>query len=190
MRTFEKIALVVCISILVLSVIALARMNGVSHRTHIMVNNPPPPSNIDIQLVADNIVDRYNIDRELAHSVAQAADNHQYADFPKAEDIIAIVAIESSFNPKAKSKLKKDPAYGLTQIRHQVWKKQIGNDDMSNVDNQIRHGAAILAHYYARTKNKDKAIMAYNVGITAALRGKKNEEYLRRYNHELVALAS
>jgi len=138
--------------------------------------------------LAMRITQRYSkTDPNLAHQVATAATKYQHRDFPKAEDIVAVVAIESIFNPHARSNLKHDPAKGLMQVRHGVWKHKIQGEDMTKVSNQIKHGADILAHYYDVLQDKNEAIMAYNVGLTAVLKGRENRKYLAKYYRELKA---
>lgn len=191
MNTLHRALITLCVMVSLMFVITIAELhytNTVHH--HISLPEIKSASDIFIVKATAKIVQRYRVDTDIAQAVAESASRHQHQTFPTATDIIAIVAIESSFNPNAKSNLKTDPALGLTQIRNVVWKKQIAGDDMSIIDNQIKHSAAILAHYYDRTKDKDAAIMAYNVGITAVLKGRKNENYLMKYNRESIAFSS
>lgn len=155
------------------------------------INNQQQEHTDDVkkqQWLAQRIVMRYtSTDYDLAAQITQAAFKYQDAVFPKADDIIAIIAIESIFNPKAKSNLKHDPAKGLMQIRHGVWKDKINVDNMNRIESQIKHGSEILAHYYRVVDDKNKAIMAYNVGLTAALNGRTNPKYLAKYKREMQA---
>lgn len=130
------------------------------------------------------IVNKYKVDKKLAESVVNFAEKHQRDDFPKVEDIIAIVGIESSFRPHVKSALKRDPAVGLMQVRPGVWK--IPMKELSTIDGQIQHGVKILEQYYKRVGKVDGAVMAYNIGITAYRKGKKNERYLKKYKNEVA----
>jgi hypothetical protein len=188
MRTFEKTTLALCLFAILLSIYTLQTRSHIAAVVHHIVHphSQPKPDPFIIK-VTSTIVKRYSVDSDLAKAVAESASRHQYTTFPKAADIVAIVAIESSFNPLAKSKLKTDPALGLTQIRNVAWKKQIAGDDMTQIDAQIKHGAYILAHYYSVTQDKDKAIMAYNVGLKAVMKGRKSENYLKKYNREIIA---
>lgn len=151
---------------------------------------PPKPQAVkedsDEVTYVQTITDRYNVDDEFAREVVQLA--HKYSDtvFPTAEDIIAIIGIESGFNPKARSGLKYDPAVGLTQVRPRVWKKLVEGHNIHDIENQIRFCAEILARYYRRTHSRDGAVMAYNVGITAYKQGQRNHRYLRKYKRELA----
>jgi soluble lytic murein transglycosylase-like protein len=109
---------------------------------------------------------------------------YQQQDFPRTEDIIAIVGIESSFRPTVKSSLKTDPAVGLMQVRPGVWK--VSHKELSTIDGQIKHGANILAQYYDKIGKVEGAVMAYNVGITAYRKGKTNKKYLNKYKTEVA----
>jgi|SRR5579859_1588287 len=142
----------------------------------------------------NQIVKRYGVNGELAAKVVQLAQKYEHPEFPKAKDILAIVGIESSFNPKAKSGLKKDPAVGLMQFRPSAWKVADAND----VETQIKKGAEILNTYYRHLfSHKDRAIQAYNIGLAKYKEARDNPEenqeildaqkrYLDKYNREVV----
>ncbi len=141
------------------------------------------------------IVKRYGVDEDLAAKVVKLAQEHEYSDFPKAEDILAIVGIESSFNPAARSGLKKDPAVGLMQFRPAAWK--IEPAAMTDINTQIKKGAEILHTYYRHLfSHKDRAIQAYNIGLAKYKEARDNPEenqdvldaqkrYLAKYQHEV-----
>lgn len=135
--------------------------------------------------MVDNISRRYRVNEEFAEQVVHLAYKYQRSDFPTAKDVIAIIGIESSFNPQAVSSLKRDPAVGLTQIRPGVWSTVIDRRELKNIDGQIRHGADILAHYYDIVGNKKGAVMSYNVGITAYKKGRTNQGYVDKFTKEL-----
>ncbi len=140
------------------------------------------------EAIVQRIVTRYNVDRDIARAVVQAAHKQERDRFPKAKDIIAIVGIESSFDPKAKSQLKQDPALGLMQIRPGVWK--MSPNELLTIEKNVEHGAAILEHYYNKLgKKRDSAVQAYNIGITAYLEGEKNSVYLKKYKREVALYA-
>lgn len=138
------------------------------------------PNEARLQKFADIIEQKYKVDRQLAYQVVTAADKQAQEDFPKLEDILALVAIESEFKPKAKSQLAYDPAFGLTQVRPKVW--NIDKSELETVDGSIKHGVAILTQYYQQVRNKDNALQAYNVGITAYQQGTRNPAYV--YKHK------
>jgi Transglycosylase SLT domain len=107
---------------------------------------------------------QYKVNQVLVKNIVTTAVKYQYADFPTAKDILAVVGTESSFNPGAVSQLKKDPAIGLMQIRPGVW--NIPKSNLSTVDGQIKAGADILHQYYKKLGSAEAALHAYNVGLT------------------------
>lgn len=131
--------------------------------------------------LADAISSRYRIDSQFAKQVVEFAHMYGNASFPTPKDILAIISIESSFNPTAKSKLKKDPAVGLTQIRPNVWKRLIKPGELTSTENQVKYAAMILTQYHAKLGDVTSAVNAYNVGLTAHLRGTTNHKYIRKF---------
>lgn len=140
-------------------------------------------ADMDIALLANTILKKYHVSPELARDVAALAKKHEKESFPKAEDILSIVGIESSFNPKAVSKLKTDPAVGLMQVRPGVWGVN-PTTLKSNMDLQIKMGAEVLHKYYKLLGNKASAIHAYNVGLGNFRRGKHNINYVHKFSNE------
>ncbi len=139
----------------------------------------------DTQHLIKLVASKYkNIDYKLASQIVSLAKKYEYASFPKAKDLLAIIGIESSFNPEAKSSLKKDPAVGLTQIRPEVWGLKAG-DLKGNIEKQIATGADILNKYYTKLGDKHDAIHAYNVGMTNFKRGTGlNPDYVNKFANE------
>lgn len=135
---------------------------------------------------ANKILDRFKVEPDKAHEIVKAAIKYSDPVFPQTHHLIALAGIESSFNDKAVSQLKFDPAIGLTQIRPKVW--NINPTELSTVDGQIKHAAHILKTYHQKTGSIESAIKSYNVGITNFRNGKKQEaahRYLTKFNTEL-----
>jgi len=132
--------------------------------------------------LANKIAQRYKVDTQFAYEVVELAHKYEKPTFPKAEDILAKIGIESSFNPEAVSKLKKDPARGLTQVRPKT--SGIPAEELHTIENQIKHGADILHKFYRRLKTKKAALLAYNVGPTAYKQGRFNPEYYTKFEAE------
>lgn len=130
---------------------------------------------------------KHKISYEFAETVLNFSRKYEQPDFPKSKDILAIISIESGFNPNAKSNLKNDPAKGLMQIRVKMWKELIGSNEY-NIENQIKNGAAILSIYYKKLKNKKQAVMAYNMGIGSIKSGNVNYEYFKKYSEAVQFL--
>lgn len=132
------------------------------------------------------VTDKFNINPKKAEKIVDAALRHQKPEFPRAHHILAIAGIESSFNERAKSKLRYDPAVGLMQIRPRVW--NINKKDLSTIDGQIKHGAQILHSYFQKTGDEESAVKAYNIGLTNFNRGIQHDaahRYLKKFNDEI-----
>jgi hypothetical protein len=132
------------------------------------------------------VTDKYNVDDDVAKEIVELVHKHEKADFPKAEDILAVIGIESSFRPHVKSALKRDPAVGLMQVRPGVW--GIKPSQLKTLDQQIENGSDILAQYYAKLKKRpDSAISAYNVGLTNYMKRSEPDaakRYLQKFKQE------
>lgn len=144
----------------------------------------PARADIDIQILATTILQKYKISPKLATKVATLAKKYEHSSFPKATDILAIAGIESSFIPQSVSSLKKDPAVGLMQVRPKIWGLD-HNTLAGDMDLQIKSGADVLRKYYKLLGNKEDAVHAYNVGLGNFRRGKHNLKYVHKYKAEL-----
>lgn len=140
-----------------------------------------------VDRISDKISKKYKVPQKFAKKVVTLAQKHADPVFPKAEDLIALIGVESNFNPNAVSKLKSDPAVGLTQIRPGVWnldKEKLQGD----IDHQVATAAEILKNYYSRLGNKEAALAAYNVGIGSYRNGQINPRYVPKIKAELSSL--
>jgi hypothetical protein len=152
---------------------------------------PPPPEKpkpkpVDPahQKMAEKITGKYDIDDEFAQQVVELAHKHQKPGFPTAKDILAIIGVESSFDPDAISGLRTDPAIGLMQVRPGIWnldKSELQGD----IEKQIAAGSDILHQYYRKLKNKNAALASYNVGLTQYMSGNMAQDYVKKYHKEL-----
>lgn len=134
--------------------------------------------------LAKNIAKKYRVDIDLVQQVVDLAYKYQDKEFPRAEDILAIVGVESSFNPESRSSLRHDPAIGLMQVRPGIW--NIDPEHLASTESQIKYGVAILKRYYKRLGNAEDAVQAYNLGITSFRRGQRNNQYVAKYQRELA----
>jgi len=146
-----------------------------------------PPS-LERERLSRQIAQRYRVGMDLATQVVDLAFKYEDSVFPKAKDILAIVGIESSYNPESRSRLPRDPALGLMQVRPKVW--NIDPKNLQSMDAQIRIGADILKQYNDQLEDTDDAIQAYNVGLTRFRRGRTSQRYLRKYQAEIDWLTS
>lgn len=133
--------------------------------------------------LATSILSKYKIGEQRAAEIAALAVKYERDTFPKAEDILSVIGIESSFNPKARSKLPKDPALGLMQVRPGVW--GITAADLATPEQQVKFGADVLHQYYQKLGDPEDALHAYNVGITNFKRGVNlNPRYVAKFGQE------
>lgn len=135
------------------------------------------------ELVKKIIQKHKKVDPDLAAKVVSLAKKYEKPVFPKAEDLLAIIGIESAFNPGAISDLETDPAHGLTQVRPIMW----GQDPktfIKDIEQQIKVSSNILDDYNRELKNPAHTVQAYNMGINAFKKGRGNIGYLRRFEKE------
>lgn len=141
-------------------------------------------ADLDIATLTNTILKKYRgVSPELATQVATLAKKYEKDSFPRAEDILAISGIESSFRPHAVSQLKRDPAVGLMQVRPGVWGLDAAKLK-SSMEMQVKTGAEILNKYYRLLGNAEDAVHAYNVGIGNFRKGKHNIKYVHKYKSE------
>jgi soluble lytic murein transglycosylase-like protein len=144
------------------------------------------PTFIERTALAKKLAKKYRVSEALVQEVVDLAYKYESPEFPKAADILAIIGVESSFNPNAKSNLRHDPALGLMQVRPGIW--NIKPSDLATVEQQIKHGAQILSLYYKKLGNAEDAVHAYNIGITSFNRGRRNERYVSKYRNLVAAV--
>lgn len=152
---------------------------------------PIPKKQVDPvqQALANSIAKAYNIDPEDALEIVQLAHKYEKQSFPKARDILAIIGVESSFDPDAVSGLRRDPAVGLMQVRPKVWGMN-AEDLQGNVEKQIATGSDILHLYYKKLHHRDAAVAAYNVGMSEFRSGNTADGYVSKFQNVLKALGT
>lgn len=163
MRVVIKRCLTVLLSVLLLidSNIAISNMPAYQYI---------PKSEIRIQKLTNYISDRYKVDTYIVKDVVKTA--HvlgEYKKFPSPTDILAIIAIESSFN---KNVLSKTLDKGLMQISYK--------ETEFDIHNNMADGVSLLKDYHNRL-SKDGTIQAYNIGIGSYKKGRRNPKYLLRF---------
>ena len=129
-----------------------------------------------------NIVNRYKVSPEKATHIVSLAQKYAKYPFPQAHHILGTIGVESSYNEKAKSNLKFDPAVGLMQIRPKITGTH--PKELSNIEGQIKHGSSIMHDLYKKTGSEEKAIQAYNIGLTSYNKGKRALNYLEKTKKE------
>jgi len=109
-----------------------------------------------------------------------------YKDFPKQADILAIIRVESAFNPKAfnpeKSKInpnrKIPPSIGLMQVQNGTF----------NPKHNMKQGTSLLREYYVKYCNRsiECAVKSYNIGPRNFKHGKLKKSgaiYFNKYQY-------
>jgi soluble lytic murein transglycosylase-like protein len=117
------------------------------------------------------------LSKDNAIKYATLAVKHEHPEFPKAEDLMALMAVESTFNEKA---ISGKGAYGITQVIPK-WHHTTANALLASPDHAIERGASALRDNYRIFKgDKNAAIQAYNVGPSDyKIKGKRVPEYLQ-----------
>ena len=141
----------------------------------------------NLNAIANKIVKKYNIDIDDAMLYVKLAKKYEKPVWPKAKDLLAVMAVESSFDPDAISSLKYDPAVGLMQIRPKIWGMSSGS--LSTPEQQIKAGVEILSKYHDKLKNPTDTLHAYNIGITNFRKQQNlNPKYAQKVQKELKTL--
>jgi hypothetical protein len=132
-----------------------------------------------IQSVASKVSTRFNIEQAEAENIIKTVYAHSEKTFPKREDILAIIAVESAFQTTAANQ----GAYGLMQVQ-QGWHKSLAENPklLQNALHGIAAGTFILKDYYKMLGDKEAAIISYQVGPGAYLKGEYSHEYLEKVN--------
>lgn len=124
---------------------------------------------IKTQKLTQFISTKYRVDRGLVENIVKKAYNFQHTSFPTAIDILAIIAIESSFNKYAVSKVN---AKGVMQIYYKP--------TSFDIHENMKDGVTLLKEY-SSVLNQEGAVEAYNLGIGNYRSGMRNKEYLNKF---------
>ena len=138
---------------------------------------------------ADRLSFRFKLPLAYAQELVSLATQNAYEDFPKKEDLLAIAAVESSYNAKARYK----GSYGLMQIEKKSHLPEINGRSLYNPSVNFELGASILREYYVLLdRNKKAAILAYNWGIGNYIkrRYKIKLDYYLKYLQQLRLINS
>jgi hypothetical protein len=132
-----------------------------------------------LEKLAAQVSSRFNIGRAEATSIVHTADAFSEKTFPTTKDLLAIIAVESSFKPKATNQ----GAFGLMQVQLGQHKHKVSQaKELMNPVTAVAVGASILKEYYQLLGNVDAAIISYQAGPGAYQRGEYDLEYLRKVN--------
>jgi hypothetical protein len=116
-----------------------------------------------------NIAKEYKVPvpkvQEIFDTISKCIDDK----FPCETDVLAIIAIESSFQEKAISSAK---AKGYMQILY---------TKTHTVEENIKAGVWLLKDYHRRLGSIEAAVQAYNVGLGNYRKGMRNRKYYDKY---------
>lgn len=153
------------------------------------VKAEPPKEEIDpkTQALIEKIHHLYGADPAFIKDVIDLAKKYQKPGFPTDKDILAIIAVESEFDPDAESGLKHDPAVGLMQVRPGVW--HMDADSLRDPETAIKVGSEVLHKYWRHLHgDREAALQAYNVGMTNFQQGEENANYVQKFYTRLKHL--
>ncbi len=115
------------------------------------------------------VITKRGIDRKLARQIAQHVNKYSRIYGQDPDLVLAIIAIESDFDPRARSSA---GAVGLMQVMPQ-WKQVLGiREELSDPETSIRYGLQVLGFYRNMYGDLEMALTAYNRGpgpVDAAL---------------------
>lgn len=115
--------------------------------------------------------------RELVISIVDQAEELSYKDFPKKSDILALIAVESTFRNTVTDGL---GSCGLMQVNAKANRLDPAVVCTLPMTNMF-HGVRILRDNFERLGNPRKALLAYNVGLGNFLKGNYNEDYHHKF---------
>ena len=115
---------------------------------------------------------RRKIDQQLAYTIAESVYRNCKESNKDPDMILAIMAIESYFIPRAKSPA---GARGLMQVMP-FWAKEFGIsvEDLYDIDMNIKAGIKILTSYEKLYKRYDLVLTTYNKGPVLVKRDLRN----------------
>lgn len=140
-----------------------------------MLELPPksevPPELVPEKILSSHIADEYKVKPELAAEIVELVyaytDGVEHIEPPL---VLAIIAVESSFRPHAKSEV---GAKGLMQVMP-------FNGPGETIEDNILKGIYILQTYHMEFDDLIHAVMSYNIGNNAFKKGKRNYNYVEK----------
>lgn len=120
---------------------------------------------------------KYSQSEEVIRHILSEVGRHVSPTFPRKEDLLALIAVESKFNPTAKDGKSK----GVTQVN-------VGFHYLPNpyqIGANIAKGVEILKGCYETAgRSRKGAFLCYNAGEGAYLKGRYNISYFQKINQE------
>jgi hypothetical protein len=136
--------------------------------------------------LVEYISERFKVSEKIAADIVKFATQHAHENFPKRNDILAIIAVESHYNARALHR----GCYGLMQIERKSHMKKLDGRSLFNPNVNIEIGSDVLFQYFELLKgNKKAAILSFNSGIGNFLKKRYRMEYYRKYSVELQRIS-
>jgi membrane-bound lytic murein transglycosylase MltF len=126
------------------------------------------------------ISERYKLPRAEAMEIINLAKEHAHPVFPKYEDILGTIEVESAYNRKAKSP---GECLGLMQLKYVYHKATIRNKkDLLVARTNIRIASAYMNELFQQIKSNARGAVysAFNTGPGAYRQGKRNRVYAKK----------
>lgn len=151
----------------------------------LFTENLPSEKPADTNNLVSYISNSWNVSLAFAKEIVDIADKNAFEDFPKRNDILAIIAVESGFRPKASLR----GSYGLMQIEKKSHIRKLAGRSIFSPSVNIEIGAQILNEYFKLLgKNIKATLLSYNAGIGNYKRGRFKYEYYLKYKKQLALL--
>lgn len=137
----------------------------------------------------DLLIQKFNLSQEFASRIVRLAKQNEYPDFPKVEDILAIIEIESSYRPEAIYM----GCYGLMMIQKKSHMSKLADEytngnkgGILNPEVNISIGAKVLNEYF-NILNRDKkaTTLAWNSGVGNYQKKRYNIKYYLSYQEKV-----
>jgi hypothetical protein len=104
--------------------------------------------------------------------VVELARKLAFADFPKAQDILAIARVESRFMANARNK----QSIGIMQVNYGPW----------DLTENMNAGVKLLREYFVLLGSEKAAITAYNCGPSNYRKGRCGDVYFNKVSEQKV----
>lgn len=143
---------------------------------------PEAKPRVDDSDLAASIAQRWKRSPQLIQEILGYVREFAYQDFPRSEHLLAVMAVESSFDPKARNR----GNVGLMQINIAANGRKLRNRGMRE---NVRVGSELLREYYLLLRRDQRAtLLSYNAGIGNYRKGRYRSMYWRKYQQELTRI--
>lgn len=137
--------------------------------------------------VINYISERFKISQKLSKEIVELATEYAHTTFPKRNDILALIAVESTYDVNARSR----GCLGLMQIEKKSHLKLIKGRSLKNPRVNIEVGSTVLNQYHVILKGNERGtVLSFNAGIGNFLKGRYKSEYHAKYQKERKLFSS